>query len=132
MLEENRADFNDTVRGVPEAQAGASLIRTGVVSLQCVEHAAMVEECVPGWLEAAERLETRVDRELEASLAARRSNRETRSDAPSVVRPSGRFETLAPALAEFDQVRARTMNVAEERMSDLYAQSRLSMRGSEL
>jgi hypothetical protein len=124
VLEENRTDFNEAVRGVSEAQAGASPDPSRWSVLQCVEHVVMVEERFLGWLEAAERLETsRIDREREASLAARLSNRETRSEAPPVVRPSGRFETLARALAEFNQVRARTMQVAEARMSDLYSVS---------
>ena len=56
----------------------------------------MVEERFLQRLQGATKLGTsRVDKEREASLAARLRSRETRVEAPEFVRPVGRFTTRA-------------------------------------
>ena len=119
-LEDSRLEFNNSVAGVSEAQAKTRPAAGRWSVVDCVEHVTTVEERFLGRLEGAERLSVpRVDKQKEADLMARLPNRSTPLQAPAMVQPSGRFPTLADALAGFNAVRARSIQFAEGRAADL-------------
>ena len=119
-LEDSRVELNNSVAGVSEAQAKTSPAAGRWSVVDCVEHVTTVEQRFLGRLEEAERLSVaRVDKQKESALMARLPNRSTPVQAPVMVQPSGRFPTLADALAGFHAVRARTIQFAEARAADL-------------
>jgi hypothetical protein len=122
LLEDSRRDFLASLNGLPEAQAAIAPEPGRWSALECVEHVANSEGRFLGWLEnAAVEGAPPADKEKEAALAARMSNRATRVQAPDVVRPAGRFATLADAIAEFEATRARTIQLVAARGADLYS-----------
>ena len=122
VLENGRSAFNAVAGGVSEAQAERNPAEGRWSVLQCVEHVTIVEERFLGFLESAGRLESpAVDGSKEARLYEQVTNRSGRAEAPDVVRPTGRFASLADALAGFNAVRARTILFAAERTAELPA-----------
>jgi uncharacterized damage-inducible protein DinB len=120
ILEKSRQDFN-AAASVSESQASAKPEAGRWSVLECVEHVTTVEGRFMGWLEAAERLEAvQIDKQKEAELMDRVTNRSVRAEAPEVVRPSGRFTSLADALEQFNAARSRTIQFAQDRSADLY------------
>jgi hypothetical protein len=121
ILESSREDFNAAAGGVAESQATVRPEAGRWSILECVEHVTSVEERFLGRLEQAPRLETpRVDKQKEAELLQRVTNRANRAEAPEPVRPVGRFKSLSQALDQFNAGRSRTMRFAEGRAADLY------------
>jgi hypothetical protein len=122
ILENSRQEFNAAAGGVSETQAQISPEAGRWSVLECVEHVAIVEDRFLGWLQKAERMETpRVDKQREADLAVRVPDRTNRAQAPEVVRPAGRFASLAQALAQFNATRTRAIQFADQRRGDLYS-----------
>ncbi len=120
-LERGRDGFLAAVAGLDEAQAKVRPDPERWSVLDCVEHVATVEERFLGWLEAEKRVdEPRVDKEKEAGLLVRVSDRSARIQAPEAVVPRGRFSTLAEALEQFNHRRALSIQFAQDRCDDLY------------
>jgi uncharacterized damage-inducible protein DinB len=120
-LERGRQEFLAAVAGLNEAQAKARPDPERWSVLDCVEHVATVEERFLGWLEADKRVdEPRIDKEKEAGLLARVSDRSNRAQAPEAVVPRGRFLTLAEALEQFNHRRTLSIQFAQDRYDDLY------------
>jgi hypothetical protein len=120
-LERSRQEFLAAVAGLPESQAKVRPDPDRWSVLDCVEHVTAVEERFLGFLGAAEKLDTpRIDKEKEAGLLARVPDRSTRAKSPEAVLPTGRFQTLADALDQFNAGRARSVQFAEDRFDDLY------------
>jgi uncharacterized damage-inducible protein DinB len=120
-LERSRQEFIAAVAGLNEAQAKVrpDVARWSV--LDCVEHVTMVEERFLGWLESAQKLDApRVDKEKEANLLVRVTDRSTRAQSPEAVLPTGRFTTLEQALEQFNANRTRSIQFAQDRSGDLY------------
>jgi uncharacterized damage-inducible protein DinB len=121
-LERGHRDFLAAVSGLSEAQAAHRPDPTRWSVLDCVEHVTTVEQRFLGWLEADKRAGVPpIDKEKEASLLARVSDRSNRAQAPEAVVPTGRFGTLAEALEQFSQRRSRSIQFAVERCNDLYS-----------
>ncbi len=124
ILENNRQELHTAADGCPESQANSSPEAGRWSVLECVEHAATVEERLLGRLEHAELLDApRIDKQREAELGALLINRSKRAQAPEAVRPARRFASLAAALDHFNAARARTIRFAEDRSADLYSLS---------
>ena len=120
-LERSRQEFIAAVADLAETQAKARPDPERWSVLDCVEHVAIVEERFFGWLEAAEKLDApRVDKEKELGLMARVPDRSVRAKSPDAVVPTGRFQTLAEALEQFNARRTRSIQFAEDRCDDLY------------
>jgi len=120
-LERSRQEFLAAVAGLTESQAKARPDPERWSVLDCVEHVALVEERFLGWLEASEKQpEPRIDKEKEAALLARVSDRSTRAKAPEGAVPTGRFTTLEQAIEQFNAGRARSLRFAADRCDDLY------------
>jgi hypothetical protein len=119
-LEQSREDFLGVTSGVPESLAGVRPQPDRWSVIECVEHIIIVEERFRGRLEHAPEAPP-ADRDKEAMLAARVVDRSTRAQAPEPVQPVGRFTTLEEALAEFQAVRSRTVQFAEDHADDIYS-----------
>jgi hypothetical protein len=83
-----------------------------------------VEERFFGRLEKAPREGAPpVNKEHEAELEARVTNRGNRAEAPEPVRPMGRFASLAEAAEGFQAARARTIRFAEMQGQEVYSRA---------
>jgi uncharacterized damage-inducible protein DinB len=89
--------------------------------LECVEHVATVERRFLGRLESAGLLDSPIDPQREEQVLPMVVDRSQRRQAPDIVQPSGRFASLAEALADFDSTRAQVIRFAETRHSELRA-----------
>jgi uncharacterized damage-inducible protein DinB len=123
-LHDSRAEFHAATEGVSEEQAKTKPAPGRWSVLDCVEHVAVVEGHFLRWIEnpLAEPAPP-VDHEKEANLMAGVAGRATRAQAPDLVLPTGRFATLAEALAQFDAVRARNLAFAQQQGAGVYALS---------
>lgn len=120
-LERSRQEFLAAVAGLTESQAKLRPDPARWSVLDCVEHVTSVEERFLGWLESAEKLDApRVDKEKEAGLMMRITDRSARIQAPEAVLPAGRFATLGQAVEQFNAGRSRSIQFAENRCDDLY------------
>ena len=121
-LEDSRADFRAAAEGVSEAQAKMRPAPEQWSVLECVEHIVVAEGRFLGWVQnpVAEPAPP-MDKEKEAKLLLGVSGRSQRVNAPEPVHPTGRFTTLAEALAQFDAVRANSIQFAESNGPGLYS-----------
>jgi uncharacterized damage-inducible protein DinB len=120
MLEAGRRDVADSVASLSDADALRKPAPSRWSVLECMEHIVFVEGVYLKWLENAARLDApKRDPEREAWITARVANREWDWRAPEVAMPTGRFRTVAEALAEFDAMRDRTVAAAKARESEL-------------
>ena len=121
VLEDSRTAFNEAAGGLSEAQAAASPAEGRWSVRQCVEHVTVAEERFLGWLENAGRSESPcLDANKESEIFSSVTNRTRRAEAPEPVRPSGRYASLADALAAFNAIRARTVAFAIQRAAELH------------
>jgi uncharacterized damage-inducible protein DinB len=121
-LENSRNEFSASVSAFSEENVKQRPAPDSWSALECAEHVAIVEGRFLSWLENAERAGVPAqDSARESELAARMSNRERKAQAPEPAKPSGRFATVAEALADFEATRARTIRFANEQGDGLYA-----------
>jgi len=121
-LENSRQQFLAASEGVPEDRAKKPPAPGRWSVLDCVEHVTTVEERFLGWLENGKKLDAPpANPQKEAELFVRVQSRATKLEAPVVVRPVGRFATLAEAREQFNTTRARSMKFAQDRSADLYS-----------
>ncbi len=122
-LEAGRRDFLDAVGDIAPRQASAKPGLNGWSVLDCIEHVAAFEDRYLSWLDGAPAVAPRRDTRKELVLFNTIRNRFTKVETPDALRPRGRFDTLAAALAEFQAVRNRSVQIARERGETLYAMS---------
>jgi hypothetical protein len=121
-LEDSRADFRAAAEGVSEAQATVRPAPEKWSVLECVEHIVIAEGRFLGWLQNPSAEEAPpMDKQKEAKLLLGVASRSQRVNAPEPVHPTGRFATLADALAQFDTVRANSIRFAESTGAGLYS-----------
>jgi len=120
-LEHSRQEFLEAVAGLSESDARNRPDPARWSVLDCVEHVAFVEERFLGWLDNAEKTDARPDPGKEADLMARVPDRSNPAKAPEAAVPNGRFASLEQAIQRFEAMRARSIQVAEQRGDDLYA-----------
>jgi len=120
VLEDGRQDFREAVDGISaeEGLVKAGPRRWSVV--ECIEHVVAVEERCRGWISNGSEVKPRRDSRREMRLFTTIRSRLTKVETPEVLRPSGRFRTLAAAMAAFESSRDRTVEWARER-GDLYS-----------
>jgi uncharacterized damage-inducible protein DinB len=118
-LEKSREDLHSAVEGIAEAEARTKPAEGRWSVLECVEHVATVERRFLGRLESAGQLESAIDPQREAGVLAMVTDRNQQRQAPEIVQPSGRFASLAEALADFDATRAQVIQFAEIRHDEL-------------
>ena len=121
-LEEGRADLFAAVDGLSDAQAVMRPAGNRWSALEIVEHLVIVEARFQGWINAGKELDAPLpDRDKEASLTNRVTDRTMKADAPEAVRPAGRFTTLAEGQDAFRKARDESVRMAQERGAELYS-----------
>jgi hypothetical protein len=121
-LEDSRADFLAAVEGLSDEQAKASPAYGRWSVVECVEHVVAVETIfIRALAKPVEEAAPPVNKEREAMILSRVAGRATAIQAPEPVRPSGRFATLAEALAKFEAVRANSIRFVEAEGAGLYS-----------
>ncbi len=121
ILEAGRRDFLDATRGISPDQASAKPSPDGWSILECMEHVAIVEERYLGWISSGTAIAPKRDAEKEMRLFATIRSRATKVEPPEAARPQGRFKSLPAALAEFNAVRDRCVQMVQERGEALYS-----------
>lgn len=121
ILEAGRRDFLEAARDIPPERASGKPTAKSWSVLECIEHVVVVENRFLDWISNGTAIAPQRSEEKEIRLFTSIRNRMTKVEAPEVVRPQGRFETLAAALSEFEAVRDRSVQVVKERGDLLYS-----------
>lgn len=107
------------VAGVDEALARRKPSPETWSILDCVEHTIETERYLLSRLRAAQSVEQPFEKSRrEGKIAMLAADRTRKIEAPEPVHPRGRYETLAEALAAFDQVRAEVVDWVENCAGD--------------
>ena len=121
-LEDSRAEFLAAAGGLSEAQADASPAPGRWSVVECIEHVVVAETRFLGWLRnPIAEPPPPANKEKEAMILSRVAARATGVEAPEPVRPSGRFTTLTEAITEFEAIRDRSIQFAEDQGAGLYS-----------
>jgi uncharacterized damage-inducible protein DinB len=119
-LEQSREEFL-AAANVPESLASVKPAEGRWSVLDCIEHVTTVEQGFLGRLKPAEGEAPPANRDREAEILGIVLDRSSRRQAPEAIHPKGRFASLTQALEEFNAVRARTAQFAEEQGPGLYS-----------
>ena len=120
-LESGRRDFLDATRDISLEQAAAKPSPGCWSVLECVEHVVTVEDRYLGWISNGTEIAPHRNAEKETRLFTTIRNRLTKVEAPEPVRPWGRYKALDEALAEFQAVRDRSVQMVKKRGESLYS-----------
>ena len=113
-LKNSRAIVRESLAGITEEDAGKSPGPGRWTVIDCVEHLTIAEEVTLGRLRNGETLTEPIHLpEREASMAAGVAGRATALQAPPPALPTGRFASLAEAIAGYTAARDRTIEFAE-------------------
>ena len=121
ILEAGRRDLLEATRGISPEQASGKPTPKSWSVLECIEHVVVVEDRFFSWISNGTSVTPQRNDENEIRLFTMIRNRFSKIEAPEVVHPQGRFETLAAALAGFQAVRDRSVQVVQERGDLLYS-----------
>lgn len=121
-LESGRGELLAALRGVTEEQAVRRPGPNRWSVLECVEHVALAEDFLFARILASEAVGSPVvNQRREAKIPKRGLDRSFKIEAPDPARPTGRFPTLAAAVAHFVESRDRTIQYVEACTEDLRA-----------
>lgn len=121
ILESGRGDFLEATANISPEQASRRPAPERWSVLECIEHVVVVEGRFLSWISSGTAITPDRNTDKEIRLFTMIRNRMTRVEAPEVVRPQGRFETLDAALAEFKAVRDHSVQTVQERGDSLYS-----------
>ncbi|QOY88731.1 DinB family protein [Paludibaculum fermentans] len=121
LLEAGRQDFLDALSGVTEEQAPAKPDPNQWSILECIEHVIVVEERHLRWIDMGRSIEPQRDHDRELRLFTIMRNQFEKREAPSALRPKGRFTTLVEAAQAFLETRDRAIRLVEARGDAMYA-----------
>ncbi|MEQ1886039.1 MAG: DinB family protein [Bryobacteraceae bacterium] len=120
-LENSCNEFSSAASGLSFEQEKKRPAAGAWSILDCAEHVALVERRILHSLKTASESDVpAADAAKEAQLAAMVSSRERKVTAPEAVQPTGRYSTVAEALADFQAARAKVIAFAEQRGERLY------------
>lgn len=120
-LESSRRVFEQALDGVSETRARINGAPGAWSILEVTEHLALAERGLLRLFGTRKPAGTSLEnREREAELALRLTNRASRAQAPERVRPGARFATLEAALRAFLAAREETIRFANDHGSELY------------
>ncbi len=109
-LEASRRNFDAAPQGLSDIDAAKKPVPGCWSVLECIEHICIVETITVNRMGTADVApESGRDPAKEAMMAERVLDRSTRIQGPPLAMPSGRFTSLAEALAEFGATRSRTI-----------------------
>jgi hypothetical protein len=109
-LEASLRHFEAATQGLSDSEALGKPTAERWSVIDCIEHLCITESLGLKRLQSAETAaEACVNPEKEAALAARVEGRGAKIQGPPITMPTGRFATLAEALAEFAATRQRTI-----------------------
>ena len=119
-LRDGRAVFLDALRDVTEDLAARTPAPGTWSVLECVEHIAVSEEYLFSQIMAARLADKPIFNEQREKLIPLVGlDRGRKIQAPEVGKPTGRFSTLAEAIAGFQSTRTRTISFVESCTDDL-------------
>jgi hypothetical protein len=114
LLAAGRQALLDAVDGVGEEQASLAAADGRWSVLECMEHVASVEQYLLARLLEGRRVEeSGINPAREKIIARRAGDRSRTIAAPDMVRPGGRYATLAAAVEAFLAARAQTIRYVE-------------------
>jgi uncharacterized damage-inducible protein DinB len=121
VLEEGRQDVVVSVDGLSDDDAAAKPTPGKWSALDCLEHLVIVEERFLGWLANGSVIDQpEPNTEKEGRLGELVTDRSHKAQAPEAAVPTGRYLTLATALADFNRARDLSIRIAQERGEALY------------
>ncbi len=124
FLNASRKKLVESTEGLTDEQVKMRPAEGRWSVLECVEHAALVEDAMFNTLTTKMvPAETEHDRTREQSIIRGTTDRSRKIDAPDGVRPAGKFATLADALAHFERSRAHTIEYVSTCDLDLRGQT---------
>ena len=120
-LEDSRDEFIAAAQSVPEALTKTKPGEGRWSVLDCVEHIVIAEGRFMNWLRnPLPGPAPPENKGKEVMLAQRLPDRTNKAQAPEASHPTGGFANLTEALDEFRTVRARTIQFAQEKGTELY------------
>ncbi|MGJ5819085.1 DinB family protein [Paludibaculum fermentans] len=120
LLEAGRLDFLDALSGITEEQSAIRQDENHWSVLDCIEHIIIVEERHLRWIGMGRSIEPQRDHDRELRLFTIMRNQFEKREAPSALRPQGRFQTLAEACETFLETRDRAIRLVDQRGDSLY------------
>jgi hypothetical protein len=120
-LENGRQQLLECVSGLTDHAAAARPAADRWSVLECLEHIASVEHRFLSFAGTGDTYDApRIDPERERDLAKQVVDRSTRRTAPESVVPTGRFQSVAAALAACNEARDTTVRFAQYQGDRLY------------
>jgi hypothetical protein len=121
LLEEGRRNVLNAVRNLDPGRAKQAPAAGRWSVLECLEHIIIVENRFLTWIEEGIPGDSgQAGWENAAKFYGMMTDRSMRRDAPEAVLPVGNFPDLAAAIAAFEDVRNRSVAVAQTRGQALY------------
>jgi hypothetical protein len=121
-LEDGRRQVVASVSGLTDTAAAARPAAERWSVLECMEHLVAVEQRFLGFAQTGDTYESlRIDPAREQSLTSGMMDRSTRRSAPDALQPSGRFQSVADAVAAFNEARDTSVRFVQDRGDGLYA-----------
>ncbi len=113
-LEASRRRFEAAPHGLSDSDALKKPAPDRWSVIDCIEHLCITESLGLKRLQAAETApDCQPNPDREVALAAQVANRSDPIQGPPIAMPTGRFSTLAEALAEFSATRTRTIEFVQ-------------------
>lgn len=119
ILESGRRDFVEATDGL----TADIRPRGGWSVLECIEHVIMAEERYLLWLTEGKRIAPQRDAEKELRLFSMMRSRLAKVQTPDPFQPRGRFDSLAAALAGFNEIRDQSVQAVRELDGEIYSVS---------
>ena len=121
LLEDGRQQLLNSVSGLTDRAAAARPAGDRWSVLECLEHVASVEHRFLSFAGTGDTYDApRIDPARERDLATQVVDRSTRRPAPEAVVPTGRFHSVAAALAAFNEARDTSVRFAQDQGDRLY------------
>lgn len=121
VLKDGRQEVLAAVQGLTGEQAARKPAPDRWSALECLEHISTVEDRLLSWIAHGTAREPSPDDKREKTLLMMIADRTTKVQAPEAVVPTGRFASLAEALAAFEAARERSLQIARARGAELYS-----------
>jgi hypothetical protein len=120
LLQRSASEFQATVAGVSDEEANYKSQPQCWSILEVVEHVVLVDMLSSRRIAKTEPVAEKIENaDREQLISNKVSSREAPISAPAISHPQGKFSTVADALSDFEQGRARVLKVLAEREDSL-------------